>query len=301
MRCRLTATLICAAAQFAVPAHASDRWEEAGSGAVAILPVPQQATGIVGGSLHCAEQRWTMLLRSESWAVSAGWRGTVRLAIGQTHVEADGAEAGGTVRLGISANLLEPLKLGSLLRVEAEDGSLAATFSLRGSGAVITAIAPRCSPVDMSAYERLVLSESDPAVEIARDLLVAEAKLFRADTGRRPSYAAAMLDLPDGARLLFSTLCGSTSYYGPSGCTLSGHASDGAGSEWRLVYNTEGLLLHIDPRVSNGGWPNLVTLPLAGGIEPEHWAWTGTAYETVDVLISGDSDEPPLAEGDAAD
>ena len=46
-------------------ADASDRWEEAGSGAVAILPPPQKAKGITSASLFCAEQRWSFFFRAE--------------------------------------------------------------------------------------------------------------------------------------------------------------------------------------------------------------------------------------------
>ena len=48
-----------------MPALAADRWEEAGSGAVAILPLPKPATAITGGSFYCSEQRWAFLLRPQ--------------------------------------------------------------------------------------------------------------------------------------------------------------------------------------------------------------------------------------------
>ena len=150
----------------------------------------------------------------------------------------------------------------------------------------------------MSAYARVVLSETDPAVETAKILLADEAKLFRAETGKQPIHAAATIGLSEGRQLLFASLCGSTSYYGQSGCTLLGFASEGPGSEWRQVYGNEGVLLHTDPNMSNGGWPNLVTLPVVGGVQPDYWAWNGTEYENVEALVAGDEEEAPSGEGD---
>ena len=60
----------------------------------------------------------------------------------------------------------------------------------------------------------------------------AEAKLFRAAAGKPPVFASAMLPLNGGRKLMFASLCGSTSYYGPSGCTLSGFAAEG---DWKTA------------------------------------------------------------------
>jgi hypothetical protein len=281
-------------------AHASDRWEEAGSGAVAILPPPQAAKGIAGASLVCAEQRWSFLFRTEPGAVVPGWRSPATLTAGGIVLESEAVEVGGSVSMALPADHLEALKRASRMAFAATDGTVAAGFPLRGSRAVLDAVEPRCSQVDMSAYRRIALSETDPAVETAKALLAEEARLFRAETGKQPVHAAATVDLAGGGRLLFASLCGSTSYYGRSGCTLSGFASDGPGSEWRPVYGNEGVLLYIDPGVSSGGWPNLVTLPPNGGSEPDHWAWNGQEYENVEALVAGDGEIAPAEEGDSA-
>ena len=278
-------------------ADAVDHWEEAGSGAVAILPPPQKAKGIASASLFCAEQRWSFLFRAEPGAVPSGWKGPARITLGGFVFDGEAVEARGSVGMAVPADL-EALKHASRMVFAATDGTVAASFSLSGSRAAIEAIAPRCSQVDMSAYTGIVLSETDPAVETAKILLADEAKLFRAETGQQPVHAAATIDLTEGRQLLFASLCGSTSYYGQSGCTLSAFASDGPGSEWRPVYNNEGVLLHTDPEISNGGWPNLVTLPLSGGAEPDHWAWNGSEYENVVALVAGDEEEAPAGEGD---
>jgi hypothetical protein len=277
-------------------AQASDRWVEAGDGAVAILPLPQKASGITGGSLFCAEQRWSFFFRTEPGAVPAGWKSPAKVTVGGRAFEGMAEEVRESLGIAVTSDILGPLKDASRMGFTA--GTVSANFSLIGSSAVIEAIAPRCSQVDMSAYSPVELSETSPDIETAKILLSDEARLFRAATGKRPAYAAAVIE-PGGAnRLLFASLCGSTSYYGQSGCTLTGYAAEGPGGEWQLVYSTEGLLLYTDPKASNGDRPNLVTLPLRGGIEPDHWIWNGTEYEIVDPLISGGTKDAPAAGDD---
>ena len=79
--------------------------------------------------------------------------------------------------------------------------------------------------------------------------------------------------------MLFATVCGSSWYYGRSGCTLFGYLRAAPAEEWREVYNSEGLNLYIDPNASKGGWPDLLTLEPVGGLEPMRWTWTGERYE----------------------
>ena len=289
--------LTVAFAMSAGAADASDRWEEAGSGAVAILPPPQKAKGITSASLFCAEQRGSFLFRAEPGSVLAGWKSPAEITLSRIVFEGEAVEARGSIGMAMPADHLEALKHASRMVFAAVDGTVAAGFSLSGSRAAIEAVAPRCSQVDLSSYMRIELSKTNPAVETAKILLADEARLFRAETGKKPIHAAAMIELTEGRQLIFASLCGSTSYYGQSGCTLSGFVSEGPGGEWRPVYNNEGLLLHIDPDISNGGWPNPVTLPVSGGVEPDHWAWNGTEYENVDALVAGDGEEAPAEEG----
>ena len=95
---------------------------------------------------------------------------------------------------------------------------------------------------------------------------------------------------------MFASLCGSTSYYGPSGCTLRGYAAQGA-AEWREVYNTEGVQLYRDAADPQDGWPKLATLPVNGD-NASHWTWSGDAYALADpveqaerIAEEGDSGE----------
>lgn len=285
-----------------LPAFAADRWEEGGSGAVAILPVPKPATGITGGSLYCSEQRWAFLLRlAPDSGLAAGTTEKATLAAADQTLEFDAEISAETAKVRVPLEFLLPLKEGSSLKVEIGTGKAApkATFNLRSSKLVIEAIAPRCSQIDMSAFEQVTLSEADPAVPTATGLLADEIKLFRAFTSKDPVVATKTLEFPDNKRLMFASLCGSTNYFGDSGCSLTGYAAEGADSAWRMVYETEGMLLHLDPNKAIDGWPNLVTLPVVGGTEPAHWVWSDEQYQLLDQTVS-EGEETVQEQGDSA-
>lgn len=278
------------------PSEAADRWEEAATGAVAILPAPSKARGITGGSLYCAEQKWGFLFRVED---STGLSGGAKMALDGDIIDAMAASAPGTLDVAIPLETIDLLKRGSRLRFDAgpEETGVHGVFNLRNSTKVIEAIAPRCSQIDMSAYEAVTLREDGPAVETALSLFSDEIKLFRRATGKQPTVAAVQIDLPETKRLLFGTLCGSTSYYGKSGCTLSGWASTNAGTDWQQAYSTEGLRLYLDDAGADGGWPKLATLPFVNGTEIGHWIWSGSTYETEDAHIAIEDDVAPDATG----
>ncbi|MBA3449254.1 MAG: hypothetical protein H0T56_16935, partial [Pseudaminobacter sp.] len=99
----------------------------------------------------------------------------------------------------------------------------------------------------MSAYQRIALADRGVEAAVAQGLLAAEEKLFRAATGKQPAIAAATLDPGCGRGLLFASLCGPSSYYGLSGCTLRGFVRPDAAGEWREIYNSEGMALYTDP------------------------------------------------------
>lgn len=285
-RCALAAGLLFGAA---LPASTADRWEEAGSGAVAILPAPKAAVGITGGSLYCIEQRWAFLFRlAPDTGVSAGATEKAKLTAGEQVVEAEAELSVEAARVKVPSDILIALKEGSGLKVEIGDGKTApkATFNLRSSKLVIEAIAPRCSQIDMSAYQAVALSETDAAVPVATALLAEEIKLFRAFTETNPVVSTVTMDIVADKRLMFASLCGSTRYFSDSGCSLAGYAATGAGSDWRMVYETEGMLLYTDPAGAKDGWPNIVTLPAIGGTEAMHWTWSGDQYQLRDEAVS---------------
>ena len=81
----------------------------------------------------------------------------------------------------------------------------------------------------------------------ATGLLADEIKLFREFTLKQPVVATTTLDIAADKRLMFASLCGSNNYFGDSGCSLTGYAADGADSIWRMVYETEGVHVYLDP------------------------------------------------------
>jgi hypothetical protein len=271
----------------ASPASSSS-WQEAGSGAVAILPAPEKASGITGASLFCAEQRWSFLLRLEPGSLASDTNMPGVLTAGGTRFAVEGLPKNGQLVVPLAPDMLGPIKASTRMKVEMDDKgkSLKAEFALAASRVVIERITSRCSPVDMSAYERVALSETDPASIEARDLLTEEARLFREATGLEPAYAARKLELADGKALLLASVCGSTAYYGVSGCSVFGFARQDAGEKWRLVYDTEGVQLYLDDKAGKDGFPALLTLPMTGAAEPSRWAWTGSAYEIRDEMMA---------------
>ena len=136
----------------------------------------------------------------------------------------------------------------------------------------------------MSSYEAVIFSETDRGVEPARKLLEGEIRVFQAETKKLPTLAAAMIDLEAGMKLVFVKLCGSNSYYGKSGCNLTGFASKGKTGQWEQVYSTDGVLLYTDPRVFANGWPELLTLPMSGG----RLRWNGSGYAVIDPIVAED-------------
>ena len=286
----------------AAAAQASDRWEEAGSGAVAILPAPLKATTITGGSLHCAEQRWSLRLRTDRIPQADTFARNGTIDIDGAKFESKAIDiSGDSTTLPFPFEALDLLKDGNRLTVAVKDDSNqpSAVFSLRGSRAVLDAIVPRCSQVDMSAYTLVTLTPDSPAVEPAKKMLDEWADGYRAWSGKQPAYAATVLDVAPDKKLMFASICGSPNYFGASGCSLNGYASDNAGTDWRQVYETEGVLLHTDPKTSNGGWPNLVTLPAVNGTEASHWIWNGSEYELRE-LLAAEQDEPTELRGTTA-
>lgn len=261
----------------ALPAQAADRWEEAAGGAVAILPAPTPATGITGGSLYCAEQKWGFLFRTDGIADLAG---PVRIGLEGRTLTLDAVVSGNTLQVAVPSDVLEPLKTGSRIKVTAggEKPTAQAIFNLRNSNKVIDAIAPRCTQIDMSAFQAVSLTETGPDVDAVTALFEDEIKLYRAATTNPLTVTAARIDRSDGKRMLFGSLCGSTWYYGSSGCTLSGWISSGT-ADWQQVYATEGVRLYLDEAGARDGWPGLASLPMVNGTEAIRWSWNGSAYE----------------------
>lgn len=268
------------------PGRAGDGFQEAARGAVAILPQPLKSTVITGGSVSCTEQRWTLRLRAERGDPAASWGSDATLAIDGETSAATAEQSWHDITIPLASETLDLIKEGSRLQVAIDGGEPAsATFSLKGSRAVLDSVAPRCSAIDMSGYEAVTLAPGGPGADSAQLLLADEMALFRQDTGKDARIASATMELGGGKRLLFASLCAVTNYYGETGCKLVGYGAEAA-REWQPVYESEGMLLYRDPNGSRDGWPNLATVPMVNGSEALSWSWDGQAYALQDPAVA---------------
>lgn len=276
----------------AVPALAAERWEAAATGAVATLPTPKPSNGIEGGSFFCAEQKWAFYFLLAPNTLASGNAIPAKVTVSGKLEQMDAKVDGKLARVPVPNATLELLKAGNRLAVEigpVETG-VTAIFNLNSSRRVIEEVAPKCSPIDMSGYERVVLSETDASVEDAKRLVAEEMKVFQGATNKQPTVSSTIVPLPQNHRLLFASVCGSTNYYGPSGCNLTGYASFGGGV-WQEVYDTEGMFVYVDQKAVTDGMPNLVTLPLINGTEPIHWVWAGNRYGRRDPIVAAEPEK----------
>lgn len=269
------ALAICGAA-----AHAQN-WEPAASGSAAILPPPDRASGVVGASFACAGQRWSLLLRT-------GEAGAGRMVPGNGRVAIDGGQAfpgeavraSGTIRLAVPNTAIAPIRAGLRLEIaiEGEAGPAEALFSLRGSRRTIEAIEPLCSPREIEGFDIVAMSPTDRAVPAARAVRAAEIEAFKIATQSEPEVSARIETLPEGKALLFVRLCGSSWYFGRTGCNVASYARAMLLDDWRLVYDDEGGTIHLAQSPGADGWPDIVRVPRGGGGEESLWAWNGSDY-----------------------
>ena len=164
----------------------------------------------------------------------------------------------------------------------AGEAPLQAAFSLRGSKLAIEAAEPLCSKRDMSDYEAVALSPYSSYALEGRDLRKEEIALFRTATTAEPAVAAARSTDADGRSLTFVELCGSSWYYGASGCNVAIFARTGESAPWTLVYDAEGADLYLDRSALVDGWPGIIALPRKGGGDEMRWTWGGSRYVVAD-------------------
>lgn len=265
------------------PARAAEYWTAIEGEAAAQLPAPTRTKTITEARLECAEQEWRLVLGLNADTPGGDGDRKGRITIGAERFDIDAQREGSTIGLDVPTDALPPLRAGIRMNVAVTGGEIdhKARFSLSRSRRTIDEIAPRCSKPDMSAYVAVVPGELHPETVLARELLAEEIKAFRAATKSVPSVAAAMHHVGGEQRLLFATICGSSWYYGNSGCNMTVHAQSGD-EAWKRVYDTEGVTMHIDPDDAAQNWPDLVALTFDG--EKIVWTWMDGAYQ------------PPIAE-----
>lgn len=292
------AMLVVAGSGGGAAAQASDRWTAHEAEASAALPV----AGDVSAALSCAAQRWTLALTAPGAPPPDD--GAALLVVDGRPFELAAAQEAGGLSMRLPREALDPLRNG--LRMELSfAGSLAEAFgtlafSLRGSKLAIAAVEERCTLRDMSAFQAVSFTPFSSHLNLARELRAADIKAFELATASQPTVDVAMAELGEGRRILFTRLCGSSWYYGVSGCNVTGFAplpsdAEGDGEDapsWRVVYDTESVALHLDPKTTSHGWPDIVTLPARGPGTGLVWRWDGRGYELKGEL-------PPEEEGDA--
>lgn len=265
-------------------AFAADRWVPVEGEATITLPEPLQAKGIAGASLACAEQKWSLrlTLSPETAAPSSG--AAAKLFVGAQVFEARATLENATITVPVAGLAIAPMKTGTRAKITIEgmEPALEAIFALRGSKVAIETAEPFCSKRDMSGYERIGLTPYSSYLLEAKELRKDEIELFRQATAAEPIVSAAKSVLPDGRSLLFVELCGSSWYYGASGCNVAAYSRLSDAAAWTQVYDAEGADLYLDNRTLVDGWPNLIALPKKGGGDEVLWAWEGEAYGVSD-------------------
>lgn len=265
-----------------MPALSQERWQAAEERAEALLPAPQGETSTLSARMVCAEQKWSFSLTTEMSEIEPG-EGAVDLRIDGNTIPTQATFSADGLEISVPFETLDTLKRGIGLTLLFEREAWAAAlgqprFSLIGSRAAITAMEETCSPPDMSAYRALTFSPFSSYMAVARSLREDDIAQFRLATASEPELAAAMAEFGNGRRVLFTRLCGSSWYFGRTGCNVTGFGPGTDAEEWRIVYDSEGVSLHINHASDEYGWPDLVTLPLRGQGEASTWRWRGSQY-----------------------
>ena len=289
----LWSVLLVAGIAIAAPAAAADRWEADPAAATTRLPDPAANDVVRGGALSCAEQKWSLLLEAvEGRGLTAS---NAALTVGKRNFELTAAAHESGLTLAVPVDAIEPLKAGLRMTVGIEsspDGeSLTVAFPLRGSRVAITSAQQRCSLRDMTGYTPVTFTPYSSYMKLARELRDGDIKAFIQSTAIEPELSAAMAEFDEGRRVLFTRLCGSSWYFGASGCNITGFGHAGPEGDWRIVFDTENVHLYFDPKSRHGGWPDLATLPMsaaagAGSV----WRWEDRVYR-----LKGDLPDGPTA------
>ena len=253
----------------------------------ATLPLTA-GSDVLEANLSCEARRWTLaLMLTEGTPLQAG---DAILSVDGRAFDLRVSLADGGLSMTMPREALEPLANGLRMQV-GFSGALAddlgeVVFPLRGSRVAIGAVEDKCTQRDMSAYRAVTFTPYSSYINLARELRTDDIAAFETATASQPQVSAAMAEMGEGRRVLFTRLCGSSWYYGLSGCNITGFVAEAQpnaqGSEeadtWRAVYDTEDVAMHLDPQSLSHGWADLVTLPARGAGSGLVWRWDGRGY-----------------------
>lgn len=270
------------------PAGAQTVWTAPEGQSYAMLPEPEPGTPVTGGVLLCNAQVWTLSLAMEPGATLQGVGGHATLTARSLPFSVESAGTSAGVDLNIPYVALEPMKAGTRLQIEFE-GEPPVRFPLTGSRRAITTVEGACPPRQLPTENLIELIAGSQHLELGRQLRSDDIKDFVISTNDLPDLRVAMVELEQNRQLFFVEICGSSWYYGVSGCNLSGFTQLAVGSPetdpdrpylegWQQVFESEGAHMYTVPDQVIDGWPNLIAVPLKPGFPDKLWTWTGQRY-----------------------
>ncbi len=263
-------------------AQGQERWAAAERAPRATIPLSAQATTITGAALSCARQEWRLELASEEIGLRV--EDVARLQVDARSFEGSATSGPRGVHILLDPEVLEPLRSGIRLTVSFAgplQGRLGVNaFALAGSRVAIDQVAASCSLPDMSAYQAVTFTPYSSHMNLGRTLRAADIEAFRTATASEPQLSVAMVSFPEGRRLFFTRLCGSSWYFGQSGCNVTGflgtpETGEGGETEWRAAYDSEGAHVYLDSTAEREGWPMILTLPTHPPVIMRRWTFQG--------------------------
>ncbi len=292
--------LLSLAASNLAMAQAGDRWLAEEDTASAALPAPRGADRITAATLSCEAQRWTLQLALvEGTEVAAG---AAVLNVDGRAFDLEMVADGANLATVLPREALEPLRVGVRMTLDFTGALERAlgdpVFALRGSRVAIDAVAARCTLRDMGDYTPVTFTPYSSYMNVAIELRKADFDAFAIATASQPRLDVAMAEFGGDRRVLFTRLCGSSWYFGSSGCNITGFAPKEGEPGWRAVYDTENVHLYTDPRSKVDGWPDIATLPVGSEGFPRLWRWNGSGYDFAGELPEASE---PLALRPSAD
>ena len=285
-------------------AQQSARWTADETLARADVPISADMQNIKTATLSCEAQKWSLLLEMNE--KSSFQQGNITFGVDRSSFETKALAKQNVLGIRVPHDALEKLKNGIRLTVNLPEPADETTetspvsFSLRGSKIAINAMEEKCSQRDMSEYQAVSFTPFSSYAMLAEDLRKKDIESFKTATFSNPVLTVAMAEFGEGKRVLFTRLCGSSWYYGRSGCNVTGFAQLGKANDqtaiegWSAIYDSENVALHINEKSKSQGWPDLVTLPARTAGNGEIWRWKDHSYKIHAELPAEEDDGLPL-------